>query len=543
MSTSYESKTIEHLGLVAGMYDELGVGELIDELIPQDFEQRQVTLGQAVKAMVLNGLGFANRRLYLTPHFFANKPTEHLLGAGVTPEVLNDDTLGKALDKLYDYGVSELYSLIAARAVTRLKLRPKVGHQDITSFHVDGEYNSDTPPVPEEKVVHITRGYSRDGKPELNQVALELIYEHQASLPVTMQVLDGNQNDNKTMSSSVRSHIAQLRRVGIGVLIKDSAGYSDKALKVHEEAHLKWIMRVPATLTEAKTLLETTDSETLHPLAEGYRYQSVTSDYGGGVRQRWLIIHSQAAEARSRKSVTKQVLKQSELERRAFGKLCRRAFACEQDAKLALQTFQNEPKVLMVHDARVLETPHYAKRGRPSPEAAPERVSYYLQGALAAPITYYQQRLARASMFILASNELDVEALSDEDILTTYKAQSIAERGFRFLKDPMFLASTLFLKKVQRVMALLMVMTLCLLVYAALEHRIRFTLKARQASLPDQKGKPTQHPTARWVFELFLDVHLLLITTHATQTLTMNLKEELRDLLVLLGSSYQEAYP
>ncbi len=40
MSTSYETKTIEHLGLVAGMYDELGIGELIDQLIPQDFEQR-----------------------------------------------------------------------------------------------------------------------------------------------------------------------------------------------------------------------------------------------------------------------------------------------------------------------------------------------------------------------------------------------------------------------------------------------------------------------------------------------------------------------
>jgi transposase len=107
----------------------------------------------------------------------------------------------------------------------------------------------------------------------------------------------------------------------------------------------------------------------------------------------------------------------------------------------------------------------------------------------------------------------------------------------------MFLASTIFLKKVQRVMALLMVMTVCLLVYAALEHRIRTTLKAQQATLPDQKGKPTQHPTARWVFELFLDVQLLLVIQGTTQVLTMNLKEELRTLLELLGSSYQKAYP
>jgi transposase len=102
--TTYKSETLEHLGLVAGMFDELGIGELVDELVPQDLSQRKVSVGQALKAMVLNGLGFANRRLYLMPEFFRNKPTERLVGAGVSPEHLNDDALGKALDRLYDFG-------------------------------------------------------------------------------------------------------------------------------------------------------------------------------------------------------------------------------------------------------------------------------------------------------------------------------------------------------------------------------------------------------------------------------------------------------
>jgi transposase len=63
----YESRHLGHLGLVAGMFDELGIGEAIDGLIPQDREKRIVTVGQAVKAMVLNGLGFVNQRLYLVP--------------------------------------------------------------------------------------------------------------------------------------------------------------------------------------------------------------------------------------------------------------------------------------------------------------------------------------------------------------------------------------------------------------------------------------------------------------------------------------------
>ncbi len=65
----YSSKQLDNLGLIAAMYDELGIGELIDQLIPQNKEKRNISIGQAVKAMVLNGLGFSNKALYLTPFF------------------------------------------------------------------------------------------------------------------------------------------------------------------------------------------------------------------------------------------------------------------------------------------------------------------------------------------------------------------------------------------------------------------------------------------------------------------------------------------
>ncbi|MBF0133965.1 MAG: DUF4277 domain-containing protein [Magnetococcales bacterium] len=62
MPTNYSSQTLDHLGLVAGIYDELCLGETIDRIIPQDMSMRKVSIGQAVKAMVINGLGFANQR-------------------------------------------------------------------------------------------------------------------------------------------------------------------------------------------------------------------------------------------------------------------------------------------------------------------------------------------------------------------------------------------------------------------------------------------------------------------------------------------------
>ncbi|MCP4407350.1 MAG: DUF4277 domain-containing protein, partial [Gammaproteobacteria bacterium] len=52
-SEHYSSKPLKHLGLVAGMYDELGIGELVDRLIVQDGEKRKVSIGQAVNRLGL----------------------------------------------------------------------------------------------------------------------------------------------------------------------------------------------------------------------------------------------------------------------------------------------------------------------------------------------------------------------------------------------------------------------------------------------------------------------------------------------------------
>jgi transposase len=103
------------------MFDELGIAEVIDTATQQNPEMRLVTAGQAVKAMVLNGLGFVNQQLYLVPHFFQNKPTSRLIAPAIKASHLNDDTLGRALDTLYAFGVTALYSLIAATAAQRLR--------------------------------------------------------------------------------------------------------------------------------------------------------------------------------------------------------------------------------------------------------------------------------------------------------------------------------------------------------------------------------------------------------------------------------------
>ena len=534
----YRTQVLDHLGLVAGMFEELGITEVIDRATKQDPEMRIVTVGHAVKAMVLNGLGFINQQLYLVPHFFQNKPLSRLIAPGIQASHLNDDTLGRALDTLYDFGVTELYCLIAATAATRLGLTRTFSHLDTTRFHVDGRYNSAQPP--DEQIVHITQGYSRDHRPDLNQVMLALVVEHQAGIPMLMQPLSGNSPDGKAFGQVVSDHIAQLHTtVNPTYLVADSALYSAENLQKLAETSLTWITRVPATLHESQAVLAQADLQTMTPLTEGYRYRVVPSSYGG-VAQRWVLIHSEPRQPQAQRTVDKQWLKQSTHEVKAFKTLCRTAFACEADAHQALARFARDVQTTFLSDSTVYSTPQYGKRGRPGPEARPAQIVYHIGGALASRVSARQALVDQHSCFILATNELDEAQLPAQAVLAGYKGQAHAERGFRFLKDPQFLASSLYLKKPERIMALLMVMPVCLLVYAALEYRIRRALQEHGATFPDQKGKRIPNPTARWVFHYFVGIHVLHISGQGLMIL--NLTDEHQHLLQLLGKRYAWFY-
>src|SRR5215831_9016946 len=102
--------------------------------------ESRVSVGTATVAMILNGLGESLRQLYLVPQFFANKPVEHLLGAGITAEMLNDDCLGRTLDWLYAHDLTKLFAGIASHARHISGIKAEQVHVDTTSFSVSGDY-------------------------------------------------------------------------------------------------------------------------------------------------------------------------------------------------------------------------------------------------------------------------------------------------------------------------------------------------------------------------------------------------------------------
>jgi transposase len=102
-ATEIAVSNLDHLGLIAGLVDEIGIVQKINDLIGEQ-PGEIVSPGLAIKAMIINGLGLVSAPLYLFPKFFEGKAIEDLMGEGIPASHLNEYRLGRVLDKLYLVG-------------------------------------------------------------------------------------------------------------------------------------------------------------------------------------------------------------------------------------------------------------------------------------------------------------------------------------------------------------------------------------------------------------------------------------------------------
>lgn len=149
--------------------------------------------------------------------------------------------------------------------------------------------------------------------------------------------------------------------------------------------------------------------------------------------------------------VIEQYLQKSQQEMK---RLSTQEFACIEDAINAAQKLSQKMRWHELSDIQTVEKRHYGKAGKPSKDRVPDRVSYRVMGIVRRIESEISTQNIRCGRFILATNILDSERLSADKALREYKAQQGVERGFRFLKDPLFFASSVFLKSPKRIAAL-----------------------------------------------------------------------------------------
>ena len=228
------------------------------------------------------------------------------------------------------------------------------------------------------------------------------------------------------------------------------------------------------------------------------------------LEQRWIIVYSDDMKERSRKRTDKALKKEQEQLKKALMKNSKRRFSSIHDAEASITDLDARTKLFQVKIRDIKEHKIYEGKGRPT-EETPYRVVYQVEGAIEENKKAIESMIDQGSCYVLASTVPRGE-LSDQEVIQAYKHQNDSvERGFRFLKDPIFFTSSLFVKKPQRIEGLLMVMTLALLVYAIAQRIIRNKLAELGETIPNQINQATSSPTLRWIFQMMEGIDFVII--------------------------------
>src|SRR6516165_7421503 len=333
---------VHHLPILKAYADQLGLVSLINHYVPTAME---VDAGTVVLALVLDTLS-GRSPLYRLEEFFAQQDTALLLGKAVPPQALNDDTAGRVLDRLYDFGTMRLFTACAVRASMRFGLERRYVHFDTTSRSVWGDYQfAETQDLP----FQVTYGYSKDKRPDLKQFVLSTLCVDRA-VPIWGKPEDGNASD-KTLNTTLLSEIAQLLahygvQPGAYIYIADAALVTEDNLAALRDT--LFITRLPATYSacgrviaeavarnhweEVGVLAQTPPTKyrpgTFYKVAE----RSVTL-YGKVYRA--VVVHSSSQDQRRQQHLEREIRASYAMLEATVHAAARQEYFCQADAEAA----------------------------------------------------------------------------------------------------------------------------------------------------------------------------------------------------------------
>jgi len=492
---SVSVERLDHLGVVASVIKDLGLIEMIDaRLLVHD--QEEITAGEAVAGMILNGLGFSDRPLTFTPQFFANKPLDLLFHEGVRAEMFNRFKLGRTLDEAYGYGCDLLLSELALSVCRQEGIDARFNHLDTTSFSLTGDYVPDS----DEHAIAITHGYAKDHRPDLKQAVLELMVSQDGGVPLMSKSWDGKASDTQIFQERAQALLATFQgSPSPRYLVADAKLYTEA--NATNLAKLGFITRIPGTLKlVSQVITQALTWDTWQCLDATTRYQRIALCHYG-MAQRWLVVWSQASLERAEASVKKAWQREAEAVKKQRFPLHAKRCETPSQAQQALSELANQWRYHQVQSYALIEHKRYAKKGRPMADTPLKAIEWQMQAQVRPDAERLEEAKHHKACFVLGTN-IEAEQLSDAEVITGSKGQAHVEGGCRFLKDPLFFVSSLFVKKPCRIQGLLMVMTLALLVYSVAQRRLRRELARQNETIPNQLNQPTNRPTLRWVFQV-----------------------------------------
>ena len=343
---------------------------------------------------------------------------------------------------------------------------------------------------------------------------------------------DGNEADKAVFGKTLVKFKKQINLDSI--LVCDSALYSQENLQLIKL--LKWISRVPMTIKKAQELVRTVEIEEIDAKEiprradlglEGYNWKESRVNYGG-IEQIWLVVSREKRQKSDLEKIEKKLKKEEIKVEKLLKELKREEFENPQQARYKLKGINKTLKLFKIEESEIIES-----------QSKKKKLIYKIEGVIQQKVEEIAIRRKEAGRFILATNLVNEDRLKPEEILQAYKNQQSCERGFRFLKDPLFFADSFFVKNPERIETMLFLMSLCLLVYNLGQRELRNSLKRLKIEVKNQVHKLTSSPTLRWIFQCFQGIHL--VTLNEVKQI-VNLTEERRFILNFLPSSCQKYY-
>jgi transposase len=245
-------------------------------------------------------------------------------------------------------------------------------------------------------------------------------------------------------------------------------------------------------------------------------------------QQVWLVVESEKRKNSDLEKLEKKLKKEREKVEKLLKELRKEDFETPEQARYKLKGINKKLKLFGIKEINIMKT-----------NASCNKTVYKMEGESYEKIEEIDLQRKQAGRFILATNLVDDDKLKPEEIIINYKNQQSCERGFRFLKDPLFFADSFFVENPERIESMLFLMSLCLLVYNLGQRELRNNLKRAKIGIKNQLRKLTDSPTLRWVFQCFQGIHLL--TLNGINQI-VNLTEERNFILNYLPSSCQKYY-
>lgn len=467
-------------------------------------------------------------------------------------ELLNDDRVGRALDKLFAADVPSLVLGVAAQAVKEFGLSLDELHNDSTSVSFYGAYSdaAESLRVLGRPALAVTFGHSKDHRPDLKQLLFILTVTADGGVPLHFRATSGNVTDDTTHRDTwdllceltgrrdflyvadsklaTRENMAYLhQRQGRFVTVLPKTRGEDAAFrKLIAQGQVAWRSLWEKTDEDGEVIDRYSISDQPDSSVEGYRllwYHSRRK-----AEQDAVARSARIQRALKELASLREKLRSPRTRYRQEGKV-RKAVA------EILRSRRAEAWIVVEVERKEAETFRQARRGRPGKETPYVRkvttrfdLTYRIDDARAA------EDAKSDGVFPLITNVLD---LSELELLKTYKRQPTIEKRFSQLKTD-FEVAPVYLKAVHRIEALLCVYFFALLIEALLERELRQAMQRKEIeSLPlYPEGRACRRPTARRVIDLFEPVvrHALSRGNRPAEILVTDLTRVQRRLLALL---------